>query len=83
MPEEIAVRMTRGIHCMLRDYDHCYVIHAIFVLYNGKCSFHQPFLRYGDYYKSDLLLMDSQRALLWVSNYCHEAWKRILLYLVI
>ena len=27
--------------------------------------------------------MDSQRALLWVSNYCHEACKRILLYLVI
>ena len=34
-----------------------------------------PFLRYGDYYKSDLLLM--------VSIYCHEAYKRILLYLVI
>ena len=81
-PEEVAVRMTRGtLHAAC--YDHCYVIHAIFVLYNGKCSFHQPFLRYEDYYKSDLLWMDSQRALLWVSNYCHEACKCILLYLVI
>ena len=68
---------------MLHDYDQCYVIHAIFVLYNGKCSFHRPFLRYGDLYKSDLLLMVSQRALLCVSNYCHEALKCILLYLVI
>ena len=53
------------------------------MLHNGKCSFHQPFLKYGDFYKSDLLLMDSQRALLGVSNYCHEALKCILLYLVI
>ena len=58
---------------MLHDYGHCCVIHTIFMLYNSKCSFHQPFLRYGDYYKSDLLLMDSRRALLWVSNHCHEA----------
>ena len=64
---------------MLHDYDHP----CNFVLYNGKCRFHQLFLRYEDYYISDLLLMDNQRALLWVSNYCHEACQCILLYLVI